>query len=107
MSRLPKLRSVRQEILGHISAIEEMRRGSVVRQFVKVKLKSQKDPVLNGPYALYSCKKKGKTVSRRLHYSGEVRRLEEQVENYHLFRKLCAELVDVSEEICDEKDKPR
>lgn len=107
MSRLPKLRAVRQEILGLISAIEQMRRGSVVRQFLKVKLKGRKDPVLNGPYALYTSKKKGKTVGRRLHDPEEVRRLEGQVENYHLFRRLCAELVDVSEQICDEKDKPR
>jgi hypothetical protein len=107
MSCLPKLRAVRQEILGHISGIEEMRRGSVVRQFLKVKLKGRKEPALIGPYALYTCKKKGKTVGRRLHDPEEVRRLEEQVENYHVFRRLCAELVEVSEEICDEKDKDR
>ena len=107
MSRLPKLRSLRQELLGHISAIGEMRRGSVVRQFLKVKLKGRKDPVLSGPYALFSRKRKGKTEARRLHDPTEVRRLEEQVENYHTFRRLCAELVEVSEQICDEKDKDR
>jgi len=107
MSRLPKFRAIRQEILGDISAIEEMRRGSVVRQFLKVKLKGHKEPVLSGPYALYTCKKKGKTVGRRLPDPDEVRRLEEQVENYHVFRRLCAELVEVSEAICDEKDKDR
>jgi len=107
MSRLPKLRALRQELLGHISAIEEMRRGSVVRQFLKVKLKGRKEPVLSGPYALYSRKKKGKTEARRLPDPAEVRRLEEQVENYHAFRRLCSRLVEVSEEICDEKDKER
>jgi hypothetical protein len=105
MSRLPKLRALRRELLDDISAIEEMRRGSVVRQFLKVKLKGRKEPVLSGPYALYTRKKKGKTVGRRLHDPEEVRRLEDQVENYHAFRRLCAELVDLSEEICDEKDK--
>jgi len=107
MSRLTKLRALRQELLGHLSAVEEMRRGSVIRQFLKVKLKSQREPVLNGPYALYTCKKKGKTLSRRLPDPEEVRRLEEQVENYHIFRRLCAELVEVSEKICDEKDRER
>ena len=103
MPKLPELRQLRQELLGHISAIEEMRRGSVVRQFLKLRIKGQKDPVLAGPYALYTCKKKGKTVGRRLHSREEIRRLEEQVENYHVFRKLCTELVEVSEQICDEK----
>lgn len=107
MSRLPKLRALRRELLGHISAIEEMRRGSVVRQFLKVELKGRKEPVLSGPYPLYSRKKKGKTEARRLHDPSEVRRLEEQVENYHAFRRLCSRLVEVSEEICDEKEKER
>jgi hypothetical protein len=31
-----------------------MRRGSVTRQFLKIKLKGQKDPALAGPYALFS-----------------------------------------------------
>jgi hypothetical protein len=46
-------------------------------------------------------------LSRRLPDPEEVRRLEEQVENYHIFRRLCAELVEVSEKICDEKDRER
>lgn len=107
MSRLPKLRALRQELLGHIASIEEMRRGSVVRQFLKVKLKGRKEPVLSGPYALFSRKRAGKTEARRLHDPEEVRRLEEQVENYHTFRRLCTELVEVSEQICDERDKDR
>jgi hypothetical protein len=107
MPKLPKLRQLRQELLGHIFSIEEMRRGSVIRQFLKLRLKGQKDPILAGPYALYTCKKKGKTQGRRLHGPEEIRRLEEQVENYHVFRRLCAELVEVSEQICDEKDRRR
>lgn len=107
MSRLPKLRALRQELLGHIASIEEMRRGSVVRQFLKVKLKGRKEPVLSGPYALFSRKRAGKTEARRLHDPEEVRRLEEQVENYHAFRRLCTKLVEVSEQICDERDKDR
>jgi hypothetical protein len=107
MPKLPELRQVRQELLGHISAIEEMRRGSVIRQFLKLRLKGQKEPVLAGPYALYTCKKKGKTEGRRLHGTEEIRRLEQQVENYHVFRRLCAELVEVSEQICDKKDRKR
>jgi hypothetical protein len=105
MSKLPKLRKQRQEILGHIASLEEMHRGSVIRQFLKVKHKGLAEPVLTGPYALFTCKKMGKTVGRRLHDLEGIRRLEHQVENYHVFRRLCSELVDVSEEICEEKSK--
>jgi len=105
MSHLPKLRQARAELLGHIASLEEMRRGSVIRQFVKVRLKGQKSPVLSGPYPLFTCKKNGRTVSRRLRRPDEVRKLELQVENYHSFRRLCTQLVDISEEICDEKER--
>lgn len=105
MSQLPKLRLKRQEILGHIASLEEMRRGSVTRQFFKTKRRLLNAPVLIGPYALYTYKKRGKTVGRRLRDPEEVRRLEERVENYHVFRRLCCELVDVSERICEERDK--
>jgi len=105
MSMLSKLREVRQKILGQMALLEEMRRGSVTRQFLKVKLKSQSDPVLSGPYALFTCKKKGRTVGRRVHDLEEVRRLEQQVENYHVFQELCRRLVEIGEAICEEKQR--
>lgn len=105
MIRLQRLREARQKILGQISLIEEMRRGSVIRQFLKVKLKGKRKPTLSGPYFLCTFKKKGKTVSRRLHDLEEVRRLEEQVENYHIFQRLCRQLVEIGEAICEEKER--
>jgi len=105
MKILDRLRQRRQELLARIGLIEEMRRGSVTRQFLKVRLKSRPEPVLSGPYALFSCKRGGKTVGRRLRDPEEVRRLEQQVENYHAFQGLCRQLVEISEQICEQKDK--
>lgn len=105
MSVLDRLRQKRQELLSRIGVIEEMRRGSVTRQFLKVRLKGQLEPVLSGPYALFTCKKAGKTVGRRLRDPEEMERLEHQVENYHVFQGLCRQLVEVSEQICEQKDK--
>lgn len=105
MSIIQKLRQKRQQLLSQISLIEEMRRGSVIRQFLKIRLKGKRKPVLSGPYALFSFKKKGKTISRRLHDLEEIRRLEQQVENYHLFQKLCRRLVEIGEAICEEREK--
>lgn len=107
MSQLARLRHIRLDILRHIASLEEMRRGSVTRQFFKTKRKIMNVPVLVGPYALYTYKIGRKTFGRRLHDPDQIRRLEEQVENYHLFRRLCRQLVEVSEQICDEKDKER
>jgi hypothetical protein len=105
MPKLPKLRKARQDTLAQISLIEEMRRGSVTRQFIKSKTKSKAEPIFTGPYALFTCKKEGRTVGRRLHDLEEIRRLEHQVENYHTFQNLCRKLVDIGEQICEEKDK--
>lgn len=105
MPGLPQLRKTRADLLRHIGSIEEMRRGSVVRQFLKVKRQNSPTPVLVGPYALFTCKKNGRTVGRRLPDPDEVRTIEQQVENYHTFRRLCGQLVEVSEAICDEKDR--
>jgi len=105
MKGLQKLRETRQGILDQIALIEEMRRGSVIRQFLKIQLKGKRKPILCGPYALFTFKKKGKTISRRLHDLEEIRRLEEQVENYHLFQRLCQRLVEIGEAICEEKQK--
>lgn len=105
ISSLSKLRRNRQEILLLIEPLEEMRRGSVNRQFLKIQRKGAKEPALAGPYALFTCKKKGRTVGRRLHDPKEIRRLEIQVENYHLFQKLCRQLVEIGEQICEQKEK--
>lgn len=107
MSVLQKLRQARQEILAQIALIEEMRRGSVIRQFLKIKLKGKRKPTLSGPYALFSFKQKGKTISRRLHDLEEIRRLEQQVDNYHIFQQLCRRLVEIGEAICQEKEGRR
>lgn len=105
MSRLAQLRQSRTVLLGHIQSIEEMRRGSVTRQFLKAQRSQAEEDVFIGPYPLFTCKKNGRTVGRRLHDLDEVRKIERQVENYHTFRRLCSRLVDVSEAICEEKDR--
>lgn len=105
MSRLVQLRQSRAELLRHIQSIEEMRRGSVTRQFLKAKRPAAEADVFIGPYPLFTCKKNGRTVGRRLHDLDEVRTIERQVENYHTFRRLCVRLVEVSEAICEEKDR--
>jgi len=105
MSILSKLRQTRHQVLTQISLIEEMRRGSVIRQFLKIRLRGQSQSTLVGPYALLTLKKKGRTVSRRLRDLDEIRHLEQQVENYHTFQRLCRQLVEIGEAICEEKGK--
>ena len=64
MTHLETLRSRRSKILKEMSGLEQMRRGSVVEQFVEM-VKADGSKVRRGPYALYSYKENKKTVSRR------------------------------------------
>ena len=65
MTHLETLRSRRSKILKEMSGLEQMRRGSVVEQFVEM-VKADGSKVRRGPYALYSYKENKKTVSRRV-----------------------------------------
>ena len=77
-----------------------MRKGSVIEQFLKVKHKGRQEPVLRGPYFLYTRKEKGKTVGKRLK-KDEVQRYRQDVEAYHRFQGLCDEYALISEQIGD------
>jgi hypothetical protein len=100
MSRLDALRKRREEILAELAGLEQIRRGSVTHQYVEG---TRKDgtKTRRGPYALYTFKEKGKTVSRRLTDSELVPVYEAQIEGCRRFQKLTSELLAVGEAICD------
>ncbi len=87
------------KILEQIAMIGPMRKGSVTQQFFKTKNKDGSTG-RRGPYPLYSCKKKGKTVSKRI-AKDRVDRYAEQIRRFRQFEELIGELVEVSEELAD------
>lgn len=113
MDEIEKLERRRMEIIRQISSIGTMRKGSVTEQYLKVAHKGKKEPVLRGPYFLYSRKEKGKTVGRRLtkEEAGPFRR---EVEAFHRFQSLARQYAEISERMADlgegsvwEKKRPR
>ena len=102
MDRLDLLQKTKAELLHRIASLDDMRRGSVVPQFYSGKLKDG-TKVKRGPYLLYSYKDAGRTVSRRLPDAETAQQYEDQIEQLRQFSRLCAELVEVSHEICDLK----
>jgi len=100
MERLAVLRRRRQEILVQIGELEEMRRGSVVEQFVE-RVNADGSVKRLGPYPLYSYKEKKKTVSRRLKGAETATVYRRQIDRFRRFQALCAELVAIGEEISD------
>ena len=49
MDRIKEIEKRRKEILREMGGIRSMRRGSINEQFLKVRHKGKKEPVLRGP----------------------------------------------------------
>lgn len=98
MEELRIVEDRREQILKEMREIRAMRKGSVMEQYLKVKRKGKEEPVLRGPYWLYTCKEKGKTVGQRLSRE-EAERLRGEVDAYHRFQALCSEYAEISERL--------
>ncbi len=100
MDHVQEIEKRRKEILREMGGIRSMRRGSVSEQFLKVPHKGKKEPVLRGPYYVFSRHEKGKaTRSQRLTSSKEVEEARRDVEAHKRFRELCREYEELTEEL--------
>ncbi len=99
-AQLARVRKRRRELLEELAKLEQMRRGSLCSQIFEA---TRKDgtKLYRGPYALYTCKEKGKTLSRRITKPEDLRRYREQIEAFRRFQVLASELVRVGERISD------
>ena len=99
MDTLKRLMARKSEIMKQLSEVGEMRKGSIVEQYLEAK-KQDGTIVRRGPYMLYSYKAKGKTVSRRLPDSMTADLYRTQIREYRRFEGLCEELTTTSQQIC-------
>jgi hypothetical protein len=94
-----KLHQRKEEILQAIASLKPMRKGSVCRQFQRTVRKKGPD-TQRGPYPMYTCKKKGKTVGKRLSQDEAVQ-YRAQIDAFRRFQELCREFAEVSETLAD------
>ena len=100
MQPLQALEQKREEILGAMAAIGDMRRGSLNEQYFEAEGKGKDGKKRRrGPYYVFTRKVGGKTRSRRVR-GPEIEKLQREVSNFHRFQELSRELVEVCEEIC-------
>jgi hypothetical protein len=100
MSQVETLQARRAGLMRELAGLVEMRRGSLVEQYVET-VKSDGSKGRRGPYVLYSFKEKGKTVSRRLTVPGQVPIYRKQIQAFRRFEQVVSELTSVSERLCD------
>ena len=100
MSKLGELKQQRDEILRELAGLDEMRRGSVVEQFVE-SVGKDGTPVKRGPYFLYTYKEKSKTVSKRLKNAQQADLYRRQIQAFRRYQELTARLRELGERISD------
>ncbi len=97
----------RSEILTQIQQLGDMRRGSVVEQYLpcgkpRCCCKKPGHPG-HGPYFALTRKVEGKTKTRQLRPGPLLEKVRQEVDTFHRFRALSARLLAINEEICERR----
>ena len=96
----PRLQQQRQQLLQELSALQELRRGSLTEQFLLVK-RQDGSRVKRGPYPLLTRKRGQKTVSLRLTDPALVPLYRRQIQALRQFESVVDALVQVGEQLSD------
>lgn len=94
------LEQQRQTLLRQLSALPELRRGSLTEQFLTVR-HADGSKVRRGPYPLLTRKAAGKTVSLRLTDPALVPLYRQQIQALRQFEGVVEQLVRVGEQLGD------
>ena len=101
---LRELEARRSTLLAAISALHDMRPGSIVgavRRCGKPTCHcAQPKDAGHGPSLRITHKRHGKTVTEALPTSAAVRKAEQEIAEFRRFQQLSVELVEVSEHVC-------
>lgn len=90
----------RRAVLDELESLASIRRGSVVEQYLTSTKKDGRRSK-RGPYAIYTLKRDGRTVSRRLR-PGEPDAFREQIAAGRRFQVLVHELMELGEALSDQ-----
>ena len=99
-SEFPNLEQQRQALLGQLSNLRELRRGSLTEQFLIVK-HADGSKVRRGPYPLLTRKEASKTVSVRLTDPALIPLYRQQLKAMRQFEDVVDQLVRVGEQLGD------
>ena len=90
----------RRDILAELAGLDRMRRGSVTEQYVEAAGRGGRTH-RRGPYPLYSFKRRGRTVSRRIR-AEQAAAYREQIAAGRRFQELTHELMELGEALCEQ-----
>jgi len=101
---LPVLEAQRDSIQQRISQLGDMRAGSITTTGGRCGNSRchchQKDDPGHGPFYRLTRKINGKTVTETFATSAALRKAQNEIDEFHHFRELSRELVEINEKIC-------
>jgi hypothetical protein len=104
---LPELEAQRSQILHQVTTLGDFRPGSicaVARRCGKPTCHCAKpNDTGHDPQIRLTRKVNGRTVAESFPFPGAWRKAQAEIEEYHHFRKLSAELIAVNEKICQQR----
>lgn len=89
MTHQRNLEEKRQELLGQLSDIRTLRKGSLSEQWFSTVKDGKKTRELRGPYYVWTSKKNNKTASERISGKDDLIRARQDEANYKRFREVC------------------
>ena len=119
---LAQLEAKRSDLFRRLASVGDFRRGSVTATSGKCGKPNchcaKLDDPGHGPNFRLTRRVDGKTVTETFSSPPAMRKAQQEVDEFHRFQKLCAEIVEVSEKICalrpvedsltpEEKKRPR
>lgn len=96
-----ELEERREAILEEMRGMRTMKRGTLNKQYLKVKSKGRKEPMERGPYFVFSRREGSRTVSSRLRSAEEVEQAQKGISEHKAFLSLCREFETVTERLAE------
>lgn len=84
------------QVVDQIAQLGPMHPGSICQQTNRT-LAPDGQEKLRGPYTILTFKRNGKTVTRRLRTRDAIERTRHQIENFHRFQSLVAQLIQIGQ----------
>ncbi|MEO7143932.1 MAG: DUF6788 family protein [Bryobacteraceae bacterium] len=107
---LESLETRRKQLHRKLEILGDFRRGTISVNYRKCGKSNcacaRKDHPGHGPQYLWNASVGGKTKARNLPLGPELDKAEKEVERYREFERLCQELVEINDKICDLRPAP-
>ena len=107
---IESLEAQRKALYRKLEEIGDFRRGTISVNYRKCGKKNcacaKAGHPGHGPQYLWNTTIKGKSYARSVKFGQELEKVKKETENYRSFLKLCHEMVELNERICDLRPAP-